>query len=114
MARIYPLFSSSKGNSIYIGDEKSGILIDAGVSCKRLTEGLKLNGINPEAVRGIFVTHEHCDHICGLKNFTKKYGTTVFAHKLNAEYFASKDLVSANCDLRIIDENPVEFAGFNI
>lgn len=114
MARIYPLFSSSKGNSIYIGDEKSGILIDAGVSCKRLTEGLKLNGINPEAVRGIFVTHEHCDHICGLKNFTKKYGTTVFAQKLNAEYFASKDLVSPDCDLRIIDENPVEFAGFNI
>ena len=114
MTKIFPLFSSSKGNAIYIGTEKSGILIDAGVSCKRLTEGLLLNGIDPVAVRGIFVTHEHCDHICGLKTFTKKYKTPVFTQNLNAEYFAQKDLVSKNCDLRIIDENPVDFADFQI
>ena len=83
MARIYPLFSSSKGNAIFIGDEKSGILIDAGVSCKRLVEGLAINGISPEAVRGIFVTHEHSDHIKGLSVFTKKFRTPVFAQRPN-------------------------------
>lgn len=114
MARIYPLFSSSKGNAIFIGDEKSGILIDAGVSCKRLVEGLAINGISPEAVRGIFVTHEHSDHIKGLSVFTKKFRTPVFAQKLNLEFLADNDLVSPLSTLTEIDENPIEFADFQI
>ena len=53
MARIYPLFSSSKGNSSFIGNSDGGILVDAGVSCKRLCEALKANEIDPTVIQGI-------------------------------------------------------------
>ena len=62
MARLYPLFSSSQGNSVFIGTEKGGILIDAGVSCKKLFEALKVNRLTPDAVKAVFITHEHSDH----------------------------------------------------
>ena len=83
MARFYPLFSSSKGNSSYIGNENSGILIDAGVSCKRLVGALENNGISPKAVQAIFITHTHSYHIAGLKVLTKKYNIPVYAQTIN-------------------------------
>lgn len=58
MARIYPLFSSSKGNSSFIGNSDGGILVDAGVSCKRLCEALKANEIDPAVIQG-FLSHTH-------------------------------------------------------
>lgn len=114
LAKIYPLFSSSKGNAIYIGDEKNGILIDAGVTCKRLVEGLNRCGLSPESVRGIFITHEHTDHISGLKVFTKNYAAKVFAQNLNAEYLAQKDIISPRSVLEEIDEKEMEFSGFEV
>ena len=57
MARLYPLFSSSKGNSSFIGTEKGGILIDCGVSFRRLCNALEVNNIPLEAIQGVFITH---------------------------------------------------------
>lgn len=81
MARFYPLFSSSKGNASFIGSEKGGILIDCGVSFKRLTDSLALNNISLSAVQGVFITHEHSDHIAGLAMLTKKTGMPVYGQK---------------------------------
>ena len=66
MARIYPLFSSSKGNSTYIGNKQQGILIDDGISFSRLKKALDINEIPLEAVKAVFITHEHSDHTKGL------------------------------------------------
>lgn len=90
MARIYPLFSSSKGNSSYIGTEREGILIDCGVSMKRLTAALEANHIPLEAIRGVFITHEHSDHVAGLSMLTKKTGMAVYGQKKTLQNLIGK------------------------
>ncbi len=79
MPRLYPLFSSSKGNCTFIGTQYDGILIDCGASCRRIKQALDSNGIPVSAIRGIFITHEHSDHIKGLGMFTKKHNIPVYS-----------------------------------
>lgn len=78
MARFCPLFSGSSGNSSYLGSRSAGVLIDAGCSARRLDGRMRLCGIDPLAVGGILVTHEHSDHVSGLRVFAKKYGLPVY------------------------------------
>lgn len=94
MARIYPLFSSSKGNATFIGTENGGILIDCGVSCKRLMGALELNRIPVDAVKAVFVTHEHSDHVSGLKLFASKTGCPVYGQKRTLQRLADADKIS--------------------
>ncbi len=79
MARLCPLFSGSSGNSYYIGSRSAGLLIDAGRSARQLDNMLKLCGVDPLAIQGVLVTHEHTDHVSGLRVFAQKYGLPVFA-----------------------------------
>lgn len=79
MARLCPLFSGSSGNSYYIGSRSAGLLLDAGRSARQLENMLKLCGIDPLALQGILVTHEHTDHVSGLRVFARKYSLPVFA-----------------------------------
>ena len=79
MARYCPLFSGSEGNCTYIGNADAGILIDAGVSAKRMEEAMTRRGIDPRRITALFVTHEHGDHVLGLKVFAKRYRLPVYA-----------------------------------
>lgn len=74
------LASGSKGNSYLITTKGSKILIDNGLTEKSLVEKLGLLKINPEDLDAIFITHEHSDHIKGLKAFLKKYSAKIFVH----------------------------------
>ena len=58
--------SGSSGNCIYTGTQKCGILIDAGISAKKIEQGLAEIDRNIKEIKGIFVSHEHSDHIKGL------------------------------------------------
>ena len=93
MARIYPLFSSSKGNSSFIGDKSGGILIDCGVSFKKLSQALELCEIPLEAVQGVFITHSHSDHVKGLKMLTKKIPVSVWGQKETLDELLSEGLI---------------------
>ncbi len=79
MARICPLFSGSKGNSYYISSGGNGILIDAGRSAKQIEQALGANSIDISSIRAIFVTHEHSDHIQGLRVFSSRHKIRVYA-----------------------------------
>jgi len=79
MARLCPLFSGSSGNSYYIGSRSAGVLIDAGRSARQTDAMLRLCGIDPLAISGVLVTHEHSDHIGGLRVFCKKYQLPIYA-----------------------------------
>ncbi|MBO7217165.1 MAG: MBL fold metallo-hydrolase [Clostridia bacterium] len=81
MAKVFPMFSSSSGNCTYIGDATGGLLIDAGVSFKRIQETLGLNNIPLEKIKAVLVTHEHGDHIRGLKTLLKKTGAPLLASR---------------------------------
>ena len=79
MIRFCPLFSSSSGNSVYIGDRGGGVLIDVGRSAKQTDLMLKNIGVDPADIHGIFITHEHTDHINGLSVFAAKHNIPVYA-----------------------------------
>ena len=81
MARFCSLFSGSSGNCTYISSGQSGILIDAGVSAKRIREALAARDVELTSIQGIFVTHEHSDHIAGVRVLAKQCGCPVFASK---------------------------------
>lgn len=79
MAKLVTLFSSSSGNSYYIGSSGQAVLIDAGRSCKQIEQAMMSNNLDMRSVRAIFVTHEHTDHCSGLRVLASRYGINVYA-----------------------------------
>lgn len=73
--------SGSSGNCIFIGSEHSSVLIDTGISKKRIEEGLHRIDRRPEEISGILITHEHSDHIRGLGVMSRKYHIPIYATK---------------------------------
>ncbi|HIX54091.1 MAG TPA: MBL fold metallo-hydrolase [Candidatus Sphingobacterium stercoripullorum] len=70
--------SGSNGNCYYVGDDEDAILIDIGVSCRRVEQRSLEMGLDLSKVRAVFVTHEHGDHISGLRVFVKKHKIPVY------------------------------------
>ena len=77
--RFAVLGSGSGGNSALVECGGLRLMIDAGLSAKQLTLRLGLLGIDPGSLHGILLTHEHGDHVKGLKVFLKQYSVPVFA-----------------------------------
>lgn len=89
--RFVSLASGSSGNSIYLGTDHTHILIDAGISCRRIDTGLKELGIKSNELDGIFITHEHSDHIQGLRTLSKKYHVPIYATEETLEQIERLD-----------------------
>lgn len=79
--RLCSIASGSSGNCIYVGSQATHLLIDAGISCKRIEEGLKNLELTGRDLDGILITHEHSDHIGGLGVLAKKFDVPIYATK---------------------------------
>lgn len=79
-----PLASGSKGNAVYLSSEKSKILIDAGIGYKELISRLEQINVDINEIDAILITHEHLDHIEGLKTIIPKLDIPVFANSETA------------------------------
>ena len=77
--RLCSLASGSSGNCIYVGSDRTHLLIDAGISAKRIVQGVQELGVKPEELSGILITHEHADHIQGLGVLSRKYNIPIYA-----------------------------------
>lgn len=113
MARIYPLFSSSRGNASYIGTPECGILIDAGVSFRRLSLAMERSGLSLSGIRAVFITHDHSDHICGLRTLTARLHVPVCSQEKTLRNLIDRDQIAPGAVLREIHE-PVSIAGMQI
>lgn len=73
--------SGSKGNCLLYENNDVKLLVDAGISKKRIEEGISECGSSLEEVNGILITHEHSDHISGLGVVSRKYHIPIYATK---------------------------------
>lgn len=111
MSRICPLFSGSTGNSTYIGTRFGGIIVDAGASLKGITAELLSAGGALEEIKAVAITHEHIDHIKGLKPLLNKTDASLFASAKTLEFLIAADKVPAKTRVFVLDEGKTEVCG---
>lgn len=75
---IASLNSGSNGNCYYVGNHDEAILIDAGISCRETEKRMKRLGLSMQAVRAVFISHEHGDHIAGLEVLARRHFLPVY------------------------------------
>ena len=79
--RICSIASGSSGNCIYVGSDATHLLVDVGISGKRTEAGLKELDLSMRDIDGVFITHEHADHVAGLGVLGRKYNMPICATK---------------------------------
>lgn len=118
MARFATLYSGSSGNSAAIacagaaGEEY--LLVDVGKNCKQTLLALQQLGLDPAALRGILVTHEHSDHVTGLRVFLKKHPVPVYASAATLQALRDQGLVPPNAQLVAVGEDPFAVGAFEV
>jgi len=81
MIKFCSLASGSSGNCQYIETDNIRILVDAGLSGKRIANGLDSIGVDPNSIDYIFVTHEHKDHVKGVGILSRRYNLPIYANQ---------------------------------
>ncbi|HOZ86473.1 MAG TPA: MBL fold metallo-hydrolase [Bacteroidia bacterium] len=109
---ITSLNSGSNGNCYYIANETEAVLVDVGISCREVEKRLTRLGLNMSKVKAVFISHEHSDHIKGVKVLAKKYALPVYITSLT---HSSSGLFIAGELLRTFNAySPVKVGGLEI
>ena len=116
--KFLSLSSGSSGNCYYLGTDRFGILIDAGIGVRTIKKYLKEYGLALEHIRAVFVTHDHADHIKSVGTLGEKYGIPVYATPethigINKNYCMTEKLSSASVRY-IYKDTPMQFEDFTI
>jgi phosphoribosyl 1,2-cyclic phosphodiesterase len=111
------LGSGSSGNCYYLGTDTYGILIDAGIGIRSIKKTLKEVGITMDSLKGVFVTHDHADHIKAVGHLGEKIGIPVYTTELvhtgiNKSYCMTEKLHSSAKIL--YKETPMTLEDFTI
>lgn len=115
--KFLSLASGSSGNCYYLGTDKYGILMDAGIGIRSIKKILKDNNLELERILAVFITHDHIDHIKSVGSLGEKYGIPVYAtKKVHAGLENNKRIKEKLClSRRIIEkEEPVCIKDFKI
>ena len=83
--RLCSIASGSSGNCIYAGTDTTHVLVDAGISGKRVENGLNDIGLTGRDIDAILITHEHVDHIAGLGVLSRRYGIPIYTTEKTAD-----------------------------
>jgi phosphoribosyl 1,2-cyclic phosphodiesterase len=111
------LSSGSSGNCYYIGNEFHGILIDAGISSRAIVKHLKSMGVSFQTITGVFISHNHSDHIKGLEVLTRRYKIPAFTSKKIWNSIMHSPLnmpVSGDCIRMLPLLEKIHLSGFDI
>ena len=103
MARFTTLYSGSSGNSAVIEEDGRYLLVDVGKSCRITTNALKALELDPAGLQGVLITHEHSDHVSGLKVFGKRNPAPVYASAPTLDLLAVKDQLSPGVRVEAIE-----------
>ena len=90
---LCPIASGSSGNCTYLQADDERLLIDIGISGKKVTQGLEAINVDPTTIKGILITHEHSDHIKGVGIISRKYDLPIYATAITWERMLSENML---------------------
>lgn len=108
------LYSGSSGNSTFVSSDNAKILIDAGLSGKYIEKAIVDIGESPKDIDGIFVTHEHIDHIKGVGIISRKYDIPIYANELTWNSMSRTLGKIKEYNIKIIDNGNITIKDLNI
>ncbi len=106
------LNSGSNGNCYYVGNENEAVLIDAGISCKETERRMQNLGLSMKAVKAIFISHEHSDHIKGVEMLSQKYNLPVHITPKTRAHCAR--IISQKCGISLEPFLPVQYGNLTV
>lgn len=109
-----PLYSGSSGNSVFVASEEGSVLIDAGLPGKSIEKAIADIGKNPNNIDGIFITHEHIDHVKGVGVLSRRYNIPIYANELTWRGMEKTIGKIKEENIKIIDKDSISIKDMSI
>ncbi len=114
MARYISLYSGSSGNCSVVEENGNFILIDMGKSARATNIALKELGLDIKNIQGILISHEHSDHVSGLRVFLKNLDVPIFTGAATADYLRYNSLVPIHTEIFDMDYSGINIGPFYV